>query len=119
MKHRYARKTLKRLNTKAFRITDIQEILEDKLSEALCTATYPVSATADEEWTFIIDSTYRAATDVLGHKRHVHRDWFDENKLVVIQHVDEIHHKHLAWISDKNSVAKQASYKQARKNDPA
>ena len=57
MKHRYARKTLKRLNTKAVRETDIQAILEDKLSEALCTATHPVADTANDEWTFTRDST--------------------------------------------------------------
>jgi len=49
MKHRYARKTLKRLNTKAVRETEIQAILEDKLSEGLCTATHPVADTADDE----------------------------------------------------------------------
>jgi len=60
---------------------------------------------------------YRAAADVLGYKPYAYRDWFDENNLAAIQHVhvDELHHKHLAWISDKNSVAKKASYKQARK----
>ena len=52
---------------------------------------------------------------LLGYKRHVHRDWFDENNLAATQHVDELHHKHLAWISDKISVAKKASYKQAWK----
>jgi len=97
------------------RETDIQAILEDKLSEALCTATHPLADTADDEWTFIRDSTYRVAADVLGYKRYAHRDWFDENNLAAIQHVDELHHKHLAWISDKNSVAKKESYKQARK----
>jgi len=115
MKHRYARKTLKRLNAKAVRETDIQGILEDKLSEALYTATHPVADTADDERTFIRDSTPRVAAGVLGYKRYVHRDWFDENNLAAIQHVDELHHKHLAWISDKNSVAKKASYKQAQK----
>jgi len=101
MKHRYARKTLKRLNTKAVRETDIQAILVDKLSEALCTATlHSVADTADDKWTFIRDSTYRAAADVLGYKRYAHRDWFDENNLAAIQHVDELHYKHLVWISD-------------------
>jgi len=114
MKHRYARKTLKRLNTKVVRETDIQTVLEDKLREALCTAIHPVADTADDEWTFIRDSTYRAAADVLGYKRHVHRDWFDENNLAAIQHVDKLHHKHLAWINDKYSFANKASYKQAR-----
>jgi len=50
----------------AVRETDIQAILEDKLSEALCTATHPVADTADDEWTFIRDSTYRARATERG-----------------------------------------------------
>jgi len=67
-----------------------------------------------DEWTFIRDSTYRAAANTLGFKHHVHRDWFVENNLAATQLLDELHHKHLAWINDTNSVDKEASYEQAR-----
>ena len=66
MKHRHTRKSLKRLNTKALCGTDIQAMLQVELSEALCTATHPVADNVDDEWTFVRDSTYRAAANTLG-----------------------------------------------------
>jgi len=114
VKHRHTRKSLKRLNTKALSGTDTQAMLQVEFSEALCTATHPVADNVDDEWTFIRDSTYRAAANTLGFKRHVHRDWFDENNLAATQLLDELHHKHMAWINDRNSANKEASYKQAR-----
>ena len=89
-------------------------MLQVELSEALCTATHPVADNVDDEWTFIRDSTYHTTANTLGFKRHVHRDWFDENNLAATQLLDELHHKHLAWINDRNSADKEASYKQAR-----
>ena len=89
-------------------------MLQVEFSEALCTDTHPVADNVDDEWTFVRDSTYRAAANTSGFKRHVHRDWFDENDLAATHLLDELHHKHLAWINDRNSADKEASYKQAR-----
>jgi len=66
VKHRHTRKSLKRLNTKALCGTDTQAMLHIELSEALCTATHPVADNVDDEWTFVRDSTYRAAANTLG-----------------------------------------------------
>ena len=54
------------------------------------------SSSAEETWNNIKDTTYKAATEVLGYTTHKHKDWFDEQDLAARVLLDAMYSTHLA-----------------------
>ena len=47
--------------------------------------------TAEEKWESLKSIEYATAKEVLGAKKRKHRDWFDENDVVIQQLFDDKH----------------------------
>ena len=116
-KRRHARPRRKKLDVSMLKIQDAKIQLQHALDEALSSSTVhrvnPVSI--EEEWADIRDTTYKTAAAVLGLQAGRHyQDWFDEQDTVARSLLDTMHTTHLAWINDKNDMAKKSAYTRAR-----
>lgn len=69
-------------------------------------------ATDDTEsfWSDLKTKAYNCASEVLGHAKRKHQDWFDENDTTIQPLLDYMHKAHLDWINDKTSKFKKKSY---------
>ena len=62
----------------------------------------------------IKETTMKAAVSVLGHTKHKHRDWFDDQDPDIRVLLDNMHEKHLDWINNKNDMGKKSVYCRAK-----
>ena len=65
----------KRINVAKLKDPDTRRTLNEKMS----------SITFDESWESFKDQVYATGVEVLGLKKNVHRDWFDDNDLEITE----------------------------------
>ena len=80
---------------------ECRQQLQDTLTERLLPLEESqASSSAEETWNNIKDTTYKAATEVLGYTTHKHKDWFDEQDLAARALLDAMYSTHLEWINE-------------------
>ena len=96
---------------------ECRQQLQDTLTERLRPLEEShASSSAEETWNSIKDTTYKAATEVLGYTTHKHKDWFDEQDLAARALLDAMYSTHLEWINDKSNAAKKLAYTRAKQS---
>ena len=65
------------------------------------------SSDIDCFWTDLKTKTFQCASDVLGHTKHKHQNWFDMNELTIQPLLDSMREAHLGWSKDKSLTAKK------------
>ena len=96
---------------------ECQEQLQETLAEKLRPLEVShATSSAEEKWTGIKDSTYKAASEVLGFTTTKHKDWFDDQDHAARALLDTMHSNHLEWINDKSNTAKKSAYTRAKQS---
>ena len=113
--------THRRRRSSAKKKLDVQKLsdptVRDALEEALAENLEKYSPTDDQEksWNILRDTVYSTASEVLGHQKKKHQDWFDENNTEILNLLGEKRKAHSAWLSDRSSVFKHERFKSLRR----
>ena len=67
-------------------------------------------------WTDLKTKIFQCASDILGHTKRKHPDWFDINELTIQPLLDSIREAHLGWIRDKSLTANKIAYTSLRQS---
>ena len=84
--------------------------METSLERAFDTAG-GIGTCAAETWDFFKSTTYKVAEDVLGSPERKHRDWFNENDLLIKPLLTNLHDLHLQVIEDGNNEELAEAYR--------
>jgi len=85
----------------------MQAELQSSLSEALADS-------STDEWPIFKKTVFATAAEVIGYRKSLHKDWFDDQDGPASHLLDEMHDTHLSWINDKSNASKRAAYTSAR-----
>ena len=58
----------------------------------------PATNCPEESWSALRDTVYNTASDILGHAKRKHQDWFDENDEVILLLLKETRETKAAWL---------------------
>lgn len=87
-----------------------QDRVQDSLADVVD------SDVVESLWSNLKTKIYQCASEVLGHSKRKHQDWFDVNDTSIQPLLQSMHRAHLDWINDKTSNAKKTVYSQVRQN---
>ncbi|XP_062504956.1 uncharacterized protein LOC134181704 [Corticium candelabrum] len=105
-----------KLNVDSLRTLGARENLCEKISETLGSVPACTSACdIDSQWSCLRDSVYDASKQVLGIQGKKHQDWFDDNDIDICNLLDSLHHKHRAWLADRNDYRKANAYRSSKR----
>ena len=105
-----------KLNVDSLRTLGARENLCEKISETLGSVPACTSACdIDSQWSCLRDSVYDASKQVLGIQGKKHQDWFDDNDIDICNLLDRLHHKHRAWLADRNDYRKANAYRSSKR----
>ena len=108
-RHTRRQKSSKKLDTDKLKSAECQETLATSLSQAFAAA--PSNGTcAAETWNSFKTTTFKVAEDVLGTPVRKHRDWFNENDLLIKPLLTKLHDLHLQYIEDKENEELKMEY---------
>ena len=99
---------------------DVQKLsnpmVRTAFQEALAKGLEPISPNDDQEksWNTLRETVYNAASNLLGHPKKKHQDWFDENNKEILDLLSEKRKAHTAWLSDRSSAPKHNQFKKVR-----
>ena len=105
-----------KLNVDSLRTLGARENLCEKIFETLGSVPACTSACdIDSQWSCLRDSVYDASKQVLGIQGKKHQDWFDDNDIDICNLLDRLHHKHRAWLADRNDYRKANAYRSSKR----
>ena len=112
--HRQRLMPTKKLCVKRLFVKDIRCQFQDEIEYLLAGMTE--SSDIDCFWTDLKTKTFQCASDVLGHTKCKHQDWFDMNEPTIQLLLDSMREAHLGWIRDKSLTAKKLAYTSLRQS---
>ena len=85
----------------------------EALQEALAVSleVTPPTNCPEESWSALRNTVYNTASDILGHPKRKHQDWFDENDEEILLLLKETREAKAALLSDQSSVSKHEHFK--------
>ena len=111
--HRRRLMSTKKLCVKRLFVKDIRCQFQDQIEYSLAGMTE--SSGIDCFWIDLKTKTFQCSSDVLGHTKRKHQDWFDMNEPTIQPLLDSMKEAHLGWIRDK-LTAKKIAYTSLRQN---
>ena len=94
---------------------EVRSKLATKLQEAYDATVVGPNDTATSIWDTFKDITLKVTEEVLGFPERKHRDWFDENDILIKPLLDQLHCLHRETTDDKNNIAKANAYISCKK----
>lgn len=71
----------------------------------------PLTGSPTQQWDQFSSMVKESAQSILGPKKRVHQDWFDENDQAITQLLDEKQKAFVAWQNDLSSISKRDHFK--------
>ena len=103
-------KPAKKLNIARLKSTETRLMLASKLQEAYAnTSCHGPNAVAT--WETFKNITLKVAEEVLGSPERKHRDWFDENDLLIRPLLTQLHELHIEAIEDRSNIDTANAYR--------
>ena len=109
-RHTSRLKPVQKLNADRLKSSETRERLATKLHDAYATLGRP-GTTAVENWDIFKSTTLKVAEDVLGSPNRKHRDWFNENDILIKPLLTNLHDLHLQAIEDRSNADLWAAYR--------
>uniref|UniRef100_H3ABH8 Reverse transcriptase domain-containing protein n=1 Tax=Latimeria chalumnae TaxID=7897 RepID=H3ABH8_LATCH len=97
-------------NTAKLKHLDTRDELKQELEENLSVYLWE-KRTPSEKWSQFKEIVTETAKTVLGLKKRVHQDWFDENEDVIIKILNEKQNAFVDWQDDPTSTSKKDRFK--------
>ena len=98
----------KKLCVKRLFVKDIRCQFQDQIKYSLAGMTE--SSDIDCFWTDLKTTAFQCASDILGHTKYKHQDWFDMNEPTIQPLLDSMREAHFGWIRDKSLTAKKIAH---------
>ena len=99
--------SVKRLDTAKLHQSAPRSLLFNNLDTARQVCHIDYSNDVELSWSHLKDVCYSTASDPLGYRQNVHRDWFDENDQAALQLINQLRTAHLEYVRSRESPSKK------------
>lgn len=103
-RNRTAKKGKKAYNITKLKQTPILERFQNDINSKLSNTN---SSSVDQKWSQFKDALTQSAESVLGFKKRLHQDWFDENDNAITDLINRKNQAHTEWLRSGSLASKQ------------